>query len=115
MPNVPFSKGPRLPARRMNGRMWDPRTRAKWKAWSSMPHCVHWSPAAWEFALDCIELAALICDGETKYMTELRNRERILGTTLDARLSQRIRYVGPEAPTNVQPATVTNIVDYRDL
>jgi len=118
VPNVPFRGAPKLPARRMNGRMWDPRTRAKWKAWSSMPHCVNWSASMWEFAFDCIELSALICGGETKHMTELRNRERVLGTTPDFLRDLRIRYVKSEKPTasSAAPAAkVTNLADYRNL
>lgn len=114
--NVPFEGGPKLPTRRCNGRTWDKRTRDKWKAWSSMPHCKLWGPAEWDFALDSIELAALFHEsGETKYATELRNREKILGTTMDFRRDLRIRYVEPKQSNDGDSeASVTNIAAYRD-
>lgn len=115
--NVPFTEGPKLSARRTNGRQWDRRTKQKWDSWRSMPHCVLWGPAEWDFALDSIELAALFHEtGETKYATELRNRERVLGTTMDYRRDLRIRYVDPKPEGDGSAdAGVTNIADYRDL
>lgn len=115
VPNTPFKAAPKLSARRTNGRMWDPRTRAKWKAWSAMPHCVLWGPAEWDFALDSIEIAALMHDGETKWATELRNRERVLGTTRDFLRDLRIRYIEPKQVEAKSAAGVTNLADYRDL
>ena len=49
----------------------------------------------WEFALDTIELVARAAedDAPVSLISEIRLRERTLGTTWDARLSQRIRYV----------------------
>jgi hypothetical protein len=46
--------------------------------------------------------------------TEIRNRERVLGTTADFRRDLRIRYVDakPAAPTG---ENVTSMDDYRDL
>jgi hypothetical protein len=37
-------------------------------------------------------------DGEPRHATELRNREKMLGTTMDFRRDLRIRYVDPEEP-----------------
>lgn len=79
-----------------------------------MPHCVLWGPAAWEFAFDTMELAAMMHEGNAKVAAEVRARQKVLGTTFDARSAQRIRYVDP--PTdNEELATVARIVDYRDL
>jgi hypothetical protein len=78
-----------------------------------MPHCVKWGPAEWDFALDSIEVAALVHDGEARHATELRNREKVLGTTLDFLRALRIRYVDPFSEADA--AGVTNIADYRDL
>jgi hypothetical protein len=51
-----------------------------------------WQRSDWEFALDSIELAGMLHDtGETKYASELRNRERDLGTTLEYLRDLRIR------------------------
>lgn len=113
VPNVPFEGGPDLPKSRTDGRPWSARTTQKWDAWRSMPHCVKWGPAEWDFALDSIEVAALVHDGEAKHATELRNREKVLGTTLDFLRALRIRYTEP-VDGDAQ-AGVTNIADYREL
>lgn len=110
---VPFEGGPDLPEERSDGRRWSQRTKAKWDAWRSMPHAKLWGPAEWDFAFDSIELAALVHDGEPRHATELRNREKVLGTTLDYLRDLRIRYV--DASSESDAAEVTNIADYRDL
>lgn len=117
--DVPFDGGPKLPRQRSNGRPWMKRTKDKWDAWRTMPHCKLWGPAEWDFALDSIELAAQFHEsGEPKFATELRNREKVLGTTADYRRDLRIRYVKPkshDASGGGTDAGVTNIADYRDL
>lgn len=120
VPNVPFKGGPKLPPRRMNGRSWEARIRAKWKAWSTMPHCALWPPSTWEFALDSIELAALVYDGEPRFAAELRAREKTLGTTPEALRDLRIRYVDADKAAASSRAAggsakVAQIDDYRDL
>lgn len=110
--NVRFEGGPDLPETRADGRRWPQRTREKWDTWRSMPHCRLWGPEEWNFALDSIEYAALVHDGEPKWGTELRNRERVLGTTGDYRRDLRIRYVEPK-PAPLAP--VVNADDFRDL
>ena len=90
------------------------RTKEKWTAWSSMPHCRLWGSAEWDFALDAIELAAQFHEGDTRVATELRNREKVLGTTLDSRRDLRIRYVEPKADVSTGE-NVTSLNDYRDL
>lgn len=113
--NVPFADGPKLPPKRADGRTWVKRTKDKWDAWRAMPHCRLWGETEWDFALDSIEVAALFHEsGEMKYATELRNREKVLGTTLDFRRDLRIRYVDPQSQGDSE-AGVTNIADYRDL
>lgn len=112
--DVAFTGGPKLPRTRANGQPWMKRTKDKWAAWSSMPHCTLWGPAEWDFALDAIELAAQFHAGDEKVATELRNREKVLGTTHDYRRDLRIRYVEPK-PDNDTPASVTKMDDYRDL
>jgi len=73
-----------------------------------------WGPAEWDFALDAIELAALLHEkGSSNLATELRNREKVLGTTVDYLRALRIRYVDP--PAEGGSAEVTNIADYRNL
>lgn len=114
--NVPFKRGPKLPQRRANGRLWPPEVRKMWEAWASMPHCVHWAKSDWAFALVTIELAALVYDGEPKYATELRNRERVLGTTMDFRRDLRIRYIEPKkaAAAGAAASGVTSLADWAD-
>jgi hypothetical protein len=78
-----------------------------------MPHAKLWQPAERSFALDSLELAAdFHKTGEPRFGTELRNREKVLGSTLDYLRDIRIRYVDPTAEI---PSGVTDIADYRDL
>ena len=66
-----------------------------------------------EFALDTLEVAAaLYAGGTVGLVAELRNREKIMATTLDARQGLRIRYI---EPASSPPAGVTNLDQYRDL
>lgn len=110
--NVPYSgPKPRLPRRRGG---WPERTKRKWAVWSSMPHCILWSEAEWDYALDALELAAQFHDGDSRQAPELRQREKVLGTTGDYRRDLRIRYVEPKPDAEV-PAEVTQLDDYRDL
>lgn len=51
-------------------------------------------------------------DGGTGLATECRNREKVMGTTVDYRRDLRIRYVEPKP---VELAAVTAIDEYRDL
>lgn len=112
--HVPFEDGPELPETRVDGRPWSLRIRAKWDAWRSMPHARLWGPAEWDFAFDSIEVAALLHEkGAPNFATELRNREKVLGTTLDYLRDLRIRYVDPVE--HDAAAGVTNIADYREL
>lgn len=93
------------------------RTREWWRVISSMPHCVLWSDSDWIFALDTAMVHASSVYGSVTAASELRQRERILGTTVDARRDLRIRYVDDEnqelaASTN-GVAGVTQIKDRR--
>lgn len=115
VPNVPFAGGPDLPKLRANGSKWPERTVAKWETWRSLPHAKLWGAAEWEFALDSIELAAQFHCGEAKAATELRNREKVLGTTHDYLKGIRIRYVDPETAADRLKSAVSNIDDYRAI
>jgi hypothetical protein len=109
----PFTGGPKLTPRRANGQSWSAAMRQRWAAWSAMPHCVLWTPSDWEFALDTLEIAARFYDkGGASWCTELRYRERVMGTTHDARMGMRIRYVAPSAAA---PRPVAQLDDYRNL
>lgn len=84
-----------------------------WRAVSTMPHCVLWSESDWQFAFDTAIVAAAFHSGEVKSATELRAREKILGTTVDFRRDLRIRYVD-EVADSESPAGVTDMAAYRD-
>lgn len=102
---------PKLPTRHP---AWPARIKEKWKVWSRMPHCVLWDEADWEFALDSLEIAAQFYEtGQTGKATELRNREKQLGTTLDFRRDLRIRYVD-NISEEKKPDEVADINAYRN-
>lgn len=92
---------------------WPARTRAWWATVSTMPHCVLWKPSDWEFALDTAAVAAAFHGGDLKVAAELRARDKILGTTADARRDLRIRYV--DAVVEESSANVTAIDEYRGM
>jgi hypothetical protein len=78
-----------------------------------MPHCVLWSESDWEFALDTAFVKGIFhMQGSNVYATELRNREKVLGTTADYRRDLRIRYADPKPAVQT---SVTNLDDYRDI
>ncbi|WP_273733360.1 hypothetical protein [Mycolicibacterium septicum] len=111
---TPFTEAPPLPLQRANGQPWSASMRQRWAAWSTMPHCRLWGPSDWEFAYDTLEIAARFYDsGAASWSAELRYRERVLGTTLDARAGMRIRYVDPGLVT--PPSTLARMDDYRGL
>jgi hypothetical protein len=111
---IPFEGGPPLPATRPNGKPWPVWTKKRWEVWRSMPHCCLWDQADWLFALDSLEIAAKFHEntGLIGMAAELRNRERVLGTTLDFRRDLRIRYIDPKT---VAPVIEMVKDDFRDL
>lgn len=112
--DIPFGGGPELPDFTAQRRAWQEPVKAMWAAWRTMPHAKLWTGSDWAFALMTIELAALVYDGETRWATEVRNRERVLGTTAEFRRDLRIRYVEPKNAGDSE-AGVTNIAEYRNL
>lgn len=113
VPNVPFAEGRELPERRPDGKSWPGWTLDWWSAVSSMPHCSLWSDADWRFAMETALVVAEMHDGNVRLATEIRNREKVLGTTLDFRRDLRIKYVDPTKRPAL--AEVTNLADYADL
>lgn len=116
VPDVPYAGGPNLP-RREGG--WPAATKRWWTVVSAMPHCVLWTDADWQFALDTAEVHRRFSLGESGG-TELRIREKLLGVTLDSRRDLRIRYVqaAEGVPVDVGEdggASVVKLDDYRDL
>jgi hypothetical protein len=120
VPNVPYTgPKPELPLTRQitakNGEVVivpvENRTRDWWDAVTTMPHCRLWIEADWAFALDTAMVHAASVYGSISAAAELRQRERILGTTMDARRDLRIRYVDVEeedTPAEVVPITSLN-------
>lgn len=86
-----------------------------WAAVARMPHCSLWAESDWQFALASALVADLAFRGVTSAATELRQREKVLGTTVDSRRDLRIRYVEPGAAAKATPvpASVTNLADRR--
>lgn len=94
-------------------------TKTWWATIRKMPHCALWRESDWLFALESALVADSAFRGSTSASTELRQREKILGTTFDARRDLRIRYVSVTAPKAAEPepgekpkrgrAKVTNI------
>lgn len=81
-----------------------------------MPHCVLWAVSDWEFVFDTALLKEfLMFGGSTSLATEIRNREKVLATTADARRDQRIRYVSADDSSTGSDETVTRLDDFRDL
>lgn len=122
VPNVPYS-GPvpvELPRTRVivtrNGQETidlQPITRDWWDAVIQMPHCKLWSLTDWQFAVTTALVADAAYCGIAAAATELRNREKLLGTTAEFRKDLRIRYTDEEKDAPV--AGVTSLEDYRDL
>lgn len=112
--DVPFDNPPRLPTKRPGGKTWPHWALRKWRVWRRMPHAKLWTDSDWEFVFDSVEVAARFYEtGTTAHASELRTRERLLGTTADFRRDLRIRYVDPKPE---QPmAVVVSADDYRDL
>lgn len=111
----PFAGAPKLPKTQPNGMAWPSWTKRWWGVVSTMPHCTLWTDSDWEFAFDTAALKAVFHMSSTNAMaTEIRNREKVLGTTADYRRDLRIRYVAAKVETEA-PAEVTKLDDYRDL
>lgn len=114
--NAPFEGGPKLPKMQPNGASWPAWTKRWWGVVSTMPHCTLWTDSDWEFAFDTAALKAAFHTTSTNALaTEIRNREKVLGTTTDYRRDLRIRYVEPPVERPDDAAKVTQLDDYRDL
>ena len=104
-----FEDAPRLPSR-PHGR-WPAWTLRWWRTVSAMPHCSLWDDDDWQFAFDTALIHAAFAGGKINAASELRRREKIMGTTLDARRDLRIRY-GEAKAKEERPALVA-IESYR--
>ena len=119
--NVPYAGDvPELPEQRtvltrdgQESVALQPMTRRWWESVTRMPHCVLWTESDWMFALSTATVADAAFCGIASAATELRNREKVMGTTVEYRRDLRIKYV--DVPVKEKPAEVANIADYRDL
>lgn len=68
-----------------------------WETVSTMPLCILWREEDWHFALGAARLHAAFVQGDMSAEPKLRERERVMGTTLAYRRDHRIRYVSPLA------------------
>lgn len=93
--------------------VWPRETQAWWDAVSTLPHAVDWTDADWRFAMDTAYVHAAVMNGDLRVAAELRTREKVIGTTVDARRDLRIRYVPPVDPATVENPSVTAMADYR--
>lgn len=123
VPDVPYAgEVPELPKKRRvilqfgaTKDIWlHPLTKAWWKDISRMPHCTLWTASDWRFAIATAVVADAFHYGHTPSATELARREKVLGTTVDARRDLRIRYVDPK-PVTGSGENVTNLDDFRDI
>lgn len=113
VPDVPFTDGPKLSAKMPNGKPWPERVISRWEVYSTMPHCSLWGPSDWRFAIDTLLLATKFEETyDTRVAAELRNREKVMGTTHDYRRDIRVRYIDPPTETT---AKVVGLDDYRNL
>lgn len=130
VPNVPFTGAPPLPPRDsadyIDGKPrhligesqgWPVSTLRWWKAISTAPHAKLWTSTDWEYVIDTAEAHARFAEGWRGCAagTELRNREKMLGMTMDQRRDLRIRYVDPPPEQDALPANVAVLDNFRDL
>lgn len=102
--DVPFEGAPALPFRHAQSVAdW-------WADVSTMPHCALWRPGDWRYAIECARLVRKLHNGKGS-AAEVRAREKVMGTTMDARRDLRIRYV--ENIAEDERLGVAAIEDYR--
>jgi hypothetical protein len=93
---------------------WPAETRRWWTSVSRMPHAALWTDSDWQYALDTALVAAAFHSGDARMAGELRQREKVMGLTQDARRDLRIRYVAPAGETE-EPAGVAIMDQYRRM
>lgn len=97
---------------------WPAETLAWWEDVRTMPHAALWTRAEWRTAFAAAETHARFVEGWKGCATgaELRQREKQLGMTYDARRDLRIKYVAaPKDEAGELPDNVAKLDDFRDL
>lgn len=89
------------------------RTMRWWRIVSTMPHVILWDESDWEFAVASawVHAAFVKNGGSPSYASELRQREKLMGMTWDARRDLRIKYV--EAATEEDENKPVSIAELR--
>src|SRR5881394_3167732 len=107
--DVPFAGKPPVSAERD----WPPATKRWWRVVTHMPHCILWNATDWQFAYDTAMMVAKFHEGDWRTAPEIRQRERMMGTTFDSRREIRVRYITAADNNNDEDGTVTTIADYQ--
>lgn len=122
VPNTPYTgPGSDRPLPSSPGIAWFPEVEAWWEIMRTMPHCRLWEPSDWLYAIETAvlknhfygELYGGVVHGTMA--TEIRRREDQMGTTMEARRKNLIRYVDPaQAPELDEPAADPSEPDTAD-
>jgi hypothetical protein len=112
VPELPLSRTYINPKGEIQEVPIETRTRNWYEAITKMPHCVLWQPSDWQFCLDTAMVHASAAHGSVTAMAELRQREKIMGTTVEARRDLKIRYIEPQI-LEVVAAPVAQLDDRR--
>jgi hypothetical protein len=96
---------------------WPQETLDWWEDVRTMPHAARWSRAEWRTAKTAAESHARFVEGWKGCASgsELRQREKQLGMTADARRDLRIRYVPAASEQPELPSNVSRLDDFREL
>lgn len=114
-PDLPDHPNPRADSEEGTDEGWHPMTLEWWEDVRTMPHARLWTRSDWRFAFDTAIVADRFYSGDIKAATELRNREKVLGTTADYRRDLRIRYVAPVEERQTTTEETHGNVRYLDL
>lgn len=106
----PFEGRPPMAA----DKAWPAATKRWWRGVTRMPHCVLWDEMDWQFAHDTAGMVAQFHGGNMRLAAEIRQRERMMGTTFDSRRDIRVRYVAAEDESSGL-ADVSAMDDYRKM
>lgn len=96
---------------------WPEATLDWWEDVRTMPHAALWTKAEWRTARSAAEAHARFVEGWQGCAAggELRQREKLLGMTMDSRRDMRIRYVDPPKTSDGPRADVIKMDDFRGL
>lgn len=102
--NVPYDGEVPSPGRLPNV------TKRWWEIICRMPHCVTWTEAQWQFAIDTARVHAMAFGpkAKTTMIAEVRTREKQIGVTADQLRDLRIRYVEPVVETPRDSSTMAD-------